>query len=98
MEQFEREALYAREYEPKFGNLHFHTEHPDNRLSAYERIEELIAKNNLYTGGGSDHNGYMEGFFYYEPGSPKNGSRSVPRAMFGVTEEQFRQLKERALG
>ena len=72
--------------------------HPDNRLSAYEKIEALIAKHNLYTGGGSDHNGYMEGFAFYEPGRPKHGARSVPRAMFGVTEEQFRALKERALG
>ena len=72
--------------------------HPDNRPSVYGRIEELIAKHKLYTGGGTDHNGYMEGFHYYEPGSPKNGARSAPRAMFGVSEEHFRQLKERVLG
>ena len=72
--------------------------HPENRLWVYEKIEELIAKHKLYTGGGTDHHGYMEGFAYYEAGSSKNGARSVPRAMFGVTEAQFRALKERALG
>ncbi len=72
--------------------------HPSNRPEIYEEIAELIAKNNLYTGGGTDHHGYMEGCPFYEAGSTKNRDRSVPRAMFGVTEEHFRQLKERALG
>ena len=66
---------------------------PDRQI-----IEELIAKHNLYTGGGTDHHGYMEGCPFYEVGSDKNRERSVPRAMFGVSEEHFRQLKERALG
>ena len=72
--------------------------HPSNRGGVYEKIEELIAKHNLYTGGGTDHHGYMEGCPFYEVGSDKNRDRSVPRAMFGVSEEHFRQLKERALG
>lgn len=72
--------------------------HPSNRGWVYEKIEELIAKHNLYTGGGTDHHGYMEGCPFYEVGSDKNRDRSVPRAMFGVSEEHFRQLKERALG
>ena len=72
--------------------------HPSNHGWVYEKVEELIAKHNLYTGGGTDHHGYMEGCPFYEVGSDKNRERSVPRAMFGVSEEHFRQLKERALG
>lgn len=72
--------------------------HPSNQPAVYAEIEELIAKNNLYTGGGTDHHGWMEGCPFYDPDSDKNRDRSVPRAMFGVTEEHFRQLKERALG
>ncbi len=72
--------------------------HPSNNPDVYPVIEELIAKHHLYTGGGTDHHGYMEGCPFYEAGSDKNRERSIPRAMFGVTEEHFRQLKERALG
>lgn len=72
--------------------------HPSNHGWVYEKIEELIAKHHLYTGGGTDHHGYMEGCPFYEVGSEKNRERSIPRAMFGVTEEHFRQLKERTLG
>ena len=72
--------------------------HAAKRAGLEPEIQKLIAKHKLYTGGGTDHHGYMEGFAYYEAGSSKNGARSVPRAMFGVTEAQFRALKERALG
>lgn len=72
--------------------------HPSNKAETFETIAGLIEKHNLYTGGGTDHHGYMEGRPFFDPKKEVNPVRSVPPAMFGVTEEQFRQLKERALG
>lgn len=72
--------------------------HPSNKHETYEEIAELIKKHNLYTGGGTDHHGHMEGRPDFDPNKAENAVRSIPYAMFGVTEGEFRQLKERALG
>ena len=72
--------------------------HPCNKPETYEEIAGLIEKHNLYTGGGTDHHGHMEGRPDFDPNKKENAVRSIPYAMFGVTEEKFRQLKERALG
>lgn len=72
--------------------------HPSNDHETYETIAGLIEKHKLYTGGGTDHHGRMEGRPKFVPEKEVNAVRSIPDAMFGVTEEHFRQLKERALG
>jgi hypothetical protein len=48
MERAEKDVFYAQSYEPKFGNLHFHTEHSDNMRS----VETVVrrAKEEGYKG------------------------------------------------
>ena len=62
---------------------------------SYE-MREKAARYNLYVSGGTDHHGMMGG---EETRFPDHNNRYHLEPMtFGVTEEEFRQIKERRLG
>jgi predicted metal-dependent phosphoesterase TrpH len=68
--------------------------HPINRPEILPTIAELIQKNRLYTGGGTDHFGLAAGHPPYVEGSSENGKRSIPSLQYGVSKEQYEQLLE----
>ena len=73
------------------------TWHPDHTDEEAEAAEELAKKYNLYISGGTDHSGLMGGQYQYYEGKDEN-PYYIPSGKYGVTEENFRKLKERVLG
>ena len=74
----------------------WHRDHTDEEAAEAER---LAKKYNLYESGGTDHAGLMGGQYQFYPDIPENENPFyVPSLKFGVSEENFRKIKNRVLG
>ena len=71
--------------------------HPDHSDEEAVAAEELAKKYNIYISGGTDHSGLMGGQYAFYADKPEN-PYYVPSLKYGVTEENFKKLKERVLG
>ncbi len=69
-------------------------DHSDEEIKA---CEELAHKYKLYESGGTDHNGPMGGCYLQHEDEEKN-PYYLPSRKYGVSEENFRKIKERVLG
>lgn len=59
--------------------------------------EKMAEKYNLYQSGGTDHSGLMGGQYAFYEGKSENRFY-VPSLKYGVSEENFRKIKERVYG
>ena len=71
--------------------------HPNHSDEVATEIERLAEKYNLYISGGTDHSGLMGGHYQYCD-DPTQDKHYVPSLKYGVTEENFRKIKNRVLG
>lgn len=81
----------------KIGLGGIETWHPDHSDEEAIAAEELAKKYNLYISGGTDHSGIMGGQYKFYEGKDEN-PYYIPSMKYGVSEENFRKLKDRVLG
>lgn len=72
--------------------------HPQNDALTREKAFCLCKKHGLYVGGGTDHHGYMEGHPHFDPEKTDNVPGALPPCKFGVSKEEFENLKNRVYG
>ena len=74
----------------------WHRDHTDEEAAEAER---LAKEYNLYESGGTDHGGLMGGQYKFYANLPvEENPFYVPSLKFGVSEENFRKIKNRVLG